>query len=271
MQLIVALAGALGLLIGSFLNVVIYRVPLKRSIVQPPSACPNCGHRLAWYENIPVFSWFALRAKCRSCGEPISMRYPLVELATGLFFALVAWFALATFDDGAATPSVFVALVGLLYLAAVSVVLTCIDLETHTLPNVIVLPAYVVVIVLLGTASLLAGDVGALLRGVVGLIGLFAVYYLMALVYRGGMGFGDVKLAGVLGFALAWLGWDVFVVGAFAPFVLGGVFAIVLIAFTKAGRKTRVPFGPWMLAGAWVGIFAGPGIAGAYLSFVGLA
>jgi len=271
MPFIVAIAGLLGLLVGSFLNVVIYRVPLKRSIVNPPSACPDCGHRLAWYENVPILSWVVLRAKCRECKEPISVRYPLVEVSTGLFFALITWFVLSTFEQGPADAAVFVALVALLYLAAVSVALTGIDVDTRTLPNVIVLPSYVVVIVLLGAASLLSGDIGALARGLIGMVALFALYYAMALVYRGGMGFGDVKLAGVLGFVLAWSGWDVFAVGAFAPFLLGGIFGIALIAFTKAGRKTRVPFGPWMLAGAWVGIFTGAVVARAYLSFVGLA
>jgi leader peptidase (prepilin peptidase)/N-methyltransferase len=269
-SIIVAIAGIVGLLIGSFLNVVIYRVPLKRSIVNPPSACPACGHRLAWFENVPVFSWIALGGRCRSCGTRISIRYPIVELGTGLFFAGTAWALLSRSADGLVHVASFVALLAFLYLAAISVALAAIDLATQTLPNVIVLPAYPVTIAILGASSLISGDLGSLLRGAIGLVGLFTAYYGMALLYRGGMGFGDVKLAGVLGFAMAWLSWDVFAVGAFAPFILGGVFAIILVLFTKAGRKTRVPFGPWMLVGAWVGIFCGRDIAAGYLNFVGL-
>jgi leader peptidase (prepilin peptidase)/N-methyltransferase len=270
MAISVAIAGIVGLLIGSFLNVVIYRVPLKRSIVNPPSACPACGHRLAWFENVPVFAWIGLRGRCRNCGSRISIRYPIVELGTGLFFAGTAWALLSRSSDGVVGAASFVALIAFLYLAAISVALAAIDLETQTLPNAIVLPAYLIMIAVLGASSLISGDLAALLRGGIGLFGLFAAYYLMALVYRGGMGFGDVKLAGVLGFAMAWLGWGVFAVGAFAPFILGGIFAIILVLSTKAGRKTRVPFGPWMLLGAWVGIFFGLDIAASYLNFVGL-
>jgi leader peptidase (prepilin peptidase)/N-methyltransferase len=268
---IVALSALIGLLIGSFLNVVIYRVPLKRSVVSPPSACPACGHRLAWFENIPVVSWMGLRGRCRHCGARISIRYPLVELATGVFFAGVSWALLSSSMGEVASVAAVVALAAFLYLAAISVALTAIDLESQTLPNVLVLPAYPVLILVLGASSLLSDDLEALFRGGIGMVILFAAYYLMAFVYPGGMGFGDVKLAGALGFAMAWLGWDVFAVGAFAPFLLGGVFAVALVLLTKAGRKTRVPFGPWMLLGAWVGIFAGSDIAAAYLNFVGLA
>jgi leader peptidase (prepilin peptidase)/N-methyltransferase len=265
------LAGLLGLLIGSFLNVVIYRVPLRKSIAHPPSACPECGHRLAWFENIPVVSWIVLRARCRECHTRISSRYPLVEVGTALLFAGTTAFLLATRTVERSDASLVPEIVAFLYLAAISIALTAIDLDTHTLPNVIVLPSYVVVVVLLATASLLDSDPGALLRAAIGAVALFAFYFAMATFYRGGMGLGDVKLAGVLGFAMAWAGWDVFAVGAFAPFLLGGVFGIALLLFSKAGRKTRIPFGPWMLVGAWAGIFAGPVVATAYLRLVGLA
>jgi prepilin signal peptidase PulO-like enzyme (type II secretory pathway) len=273
---VVVLVGGLGLLIGSFLNVVIYRTPLRRSLASPPSACGGCGSRIRARDNIPVLSWLLLRGRCRDCSVKISARYPLVELGTAVFFALVAVRLLARplGGDLATTGSlgaVFLALAGFLYLAAVSVALTMIDIDTHTLPNRIVLPAYLVVSVSLATASLLNGDPERLARAAIGGGVLFGLYLLMAVVRPGGMGFGDVKLAGVLGICLGWLGWDALAVGAFSAFLLGGVFALALVILGRANRKSGIPFGPWMLAGAWVGIFFGDRVAFGYLALFGLA
>jgi leader peptidase (prepilin peptidase)/N-methyltransferase len=267
--------GVLGVVAGSFLNVVIYRVPLKLSIVSPPSACPTCGARIKGYDNIPVVSWLLLRGKCRECRQPISARYPLVELGTGLFFAAVVlrfWPAVVSPDNGsggAVTGDVLV-LIAFLYLAAISVVLALIDLDTHTLPNRLVVPAYVVGAALLGTAGILSGDGQALLRAAIGAAALFLVYTAMAFAYPGGMGFGDVKLAGVLGLFLGYLGWGQLIVGAFGAFLLGGVFSLVLLVLRKANRKSGIPFGPWMLAGAWIGVLVGAPIAHGYLALFGL-
>jgi leader peptidase (prepilin peptidase)/N-methyltransferase len=202
-------------------------------------------------------------------------------LVTGVLFAGVAWWVLSgvvstgptsglVLPGQAAGWPTIVALIAFLYLAAISIVLTLIDLDTHKLPNKIVLPAYIVAIVLLGTASILVSDFGSLLRAGIGMAAMFVAYFLMAIAYPGGMGFGDVKLAGVLGLYLAWLGWGELLVGAFAAFVLGGVFSIILLASRRAGRKSGIPFGPWMLAGAWVGIFLGDIIWTGYLSLFGL-
>jgi len=271
----IALAGVFGTLIGSFLNVVVYRVPRGRSIVSPPSACPECGHAIRPWDNFPVLSWVLLRAKCRDCSAPISARYPLVELGTGVFFALVTGWVIASLMDVTNEPPVLVgttlALVAYLYLAAVSVALALIDLDTHTLPDRIVLPSYVVGIVLLFGAAIANGDFGPLATAGIGLAALWQLYFLLAMVYPGGMGFGDVKLAGVLGLYLGWLGWGPLAVGAFSAFLLGGVYAIVLVVTKRVSRKGGIPFGPWMLAGAWVGIFAGAFLWRAYLASFGLA
>lgn len=276
---IVTGVGLFGSIIGSFLNVVVFRVPLRRSIVTPPSACPTCGTPIRSRDNIPVISWILLRGKCHSCKSPISVRYPIVELGTGLFFAAVAvWFGVSMVSTSSTTGTpvatgIVASMLGLLaflYLAAISVVLALIDLDTHTLPNRIVLPSYAVGIALLGAASLLSGDYGALLRAGIGMAVLWLAYLAMALAYPGGMGFGDVKLAGVLGLYLAWVGWGSLAVGAFAAFLLGGFFSIGLVIARKAGRKSGIPFGPWMLAGAWAGIFFGESIASGYLTLVGL-
>lgn len=269
----VVLVGGLGLLIGSFLNVVVYRIPLKRSLISPPSACGGCDGRIRPRDNIPVVSWLLLRGRCRDCGVGISARYPLVELGTAIFFGLVA-LAILT-DSGVSTAPLLAAqmltLSAFLYLAAISVALALIDLDTHTLPNRIVLPAYPVVAALLTAAALVNGEPARLVPAAIGGAGLFGLYLLMALVRPGGMGFGDVKLAGVLGICLGWLGWGALVVGAFSAFLLGGVFAVILVVTGRANRRSGIPFGPWMLAGAWVGIFFGDRIARGYLSLFGLA
>jgi prepilin signal peptidase PulO-like enzyme (type II secretory pathway) len=269
------LVGGLGLLFGSFLNVVIFRVPAGRSLVAPPSACGGCGSRIRPRDNIPVLSWLLLRGRCRDCGVKISARYPLVELGTAVFFGLVAARLLTRplGGDVATMESlvpVILTLSAFLYLAAVSVALTLIDIDTHTLPNRIVMPAYLVVSVLLAVASLLNGEPERLVQAAIGGGVLFGLYLLMALTRPGGMGLGDVKLAGVLGICLGWLGWGALAVGAFSAFLLGGVFALALVILGRANRKSGIPFGPWMLAGAWVGIFFGDQIAHGYLSLFGL-
>jgi leader peptidase (prepilin peptidase)/N-methyltransferase len=271
--LLVALVGITGLAIGSFLNVVVYRVPAGMSVVHPRSACPNCGHEISARENIPLLSWLVLRGKCSNCAEPISKRYPLVELAGAAAFAIVGlWFTpqLAAAGTLPATFAAVLHLVAFLYLAAITLALAIIDVETHKLPNVIVLPAYAVGAALLGTAALLQGDLVGLGRMAAGAGILFAFYFVLAMISPRGMGMGDVKLAGVLGLFLGSLGWGQLAVGAGAAFVLGGLFSIILLITKRVGRKGGIPFGPWMLLGAWVGIFAGPAIAGGYLSLVGL-
>jgi leader peptidase (prepilin peptidase)/N-methyltransferase len=254
-----ALVALLGLAVGSFLNVVIWRVPRGESIVSPPSACPSCGHAIRPRDNVPVLSWLVLRGRCRDCGQPISARYPLVEAGTGVLFLGVA--ALVGFD----APEVW-SLPAFLYLAAISVALTLIDLETRTLPNAIVLPSYVVALVLLTVAAWGSHSWDDLVRALLGCVILYAFYFALVFAYPKGMGFGDVKLAGILGLYLGWIGWGALAVGAFAGFVVGGVFSLVLIVMRRAGRKSTIPFGPWMIIGAAIGLVFGEQIFDAYLS-----
>ncbi|TFD51796.1 prepilin peptidase [Cryobacterium sp. Hh7] len=273
--LLAVFAGIFGLLIGSFLNVVIYRIPAGKSIVSPPSACGSCGARIRSYDNIPVLSWLLLRGKCRDCGAAFSVRYPLVELGTGVFFAIVTLWVFSRGDGGSlastgALSAQIIVLVAFLYLAAVSVALAMIDLDTHTLPNKILLPVYPVGAVLLTAAALVAGEPGRLLSALIGAVALFGLYLALALISPGGMGLGDVKLAGVLGLYLGWLGWAPLIVGAFGAFLLGGLFGIGLLVSRKAGRRSSIPFGPWMLLAAWLGAVFGQSIAAAYLTLFGL-
>lgn len=270
--MLLVFAGLLGLAIGSFLNVVVYRVPAGKSLT-PDSACPKCGTAIRKRDNIPVLSWLLLRGKCRGCAQPISARYPLVEAFTAVAFVLVtARFGPALVDAATAPDAVAGALelVAFLALTAVSIALALIDLDTRTLPNVIVLPSLLAGILLLGVAGLLRGDLGAVAQALIGGAALFAFYLVLALIKPGGMGFGDVKLAAVLGLYLGFLGWGNLLVGAFAAFLFGGVFGLLLIAVRRAGRKSAIPFGPWMILGAWLGVFAGEFLARGYFDAVGV-
>lgn len=254
---LVVLAIVVGLAIGSFLNVVIWRVPRGESVVSPPSACPRCGHSIRERDNIPVVSWLLLRGKCRDCREPIARRYPLVEAGTAALFGLAAWHLGLTWE-----------LPAYLYFVAISVALALIDIDCKRLPNAIVLPAYPVGVALLALASLNPGGLSswpALGRALIGCAALYAVYFLLMVVYPAGMGFGDVKLAGVVGLYLGWIGWGALAVGWFSAFLLGGVFSIGLLAAGRAGRKTGIPFGPWMLLGAAVGLVVGQPVWDWYL------
>ncbi|CAN7254598.1 prepilin peptidase [Microbacterium sp. LjRoot45] len=258
-------AALLGLVIGSFLNVVVYRVPAGIPLTRE-SRCPSCDAPVRPWQNVPLVSWLLLRGRCASCGAAISARYPLIELATGLAFLAVVWASL-----GSATapwPATILQTVAFLYLTAISIALALIDADTRRLPNVIVLPAYAVLAALFTASCVFGAPWESLLRAAIGGIALFAFYAVLRLTRPGGMGGGDVKLAGVLGIALGWLGWGTLVVGAFAAFVLGGLMAVVLLFTRRAGRKTAIPFGPWMLAGAWVGIFAGETVARWYVGML---
>lgn len=244
----------LGLLIGSFLNVVIWRVPRGESIVSPPSACPQCGHEIRWYDNIPVLSWLLLRGRCRDCGAAISARYPLVELGTGLLFALMAVAIGWSWE-----------LPAFLYLAAISVALGLIDIDVKRLPNVIVLPSYFVAGGLLLLPARLNPAWGDYLNAWLGAGVLFGFYFLLALIYPSGMGFGDVKLAGVLGLYLGWLGWGPLIIGGFLGFLIGGLFGMALMLLGRAKSRTPIPFGPFMLAGALLAVVWGQQWADLYV------
>ena len=267
------LAGVLGLAIGSFLNVVAYRVPAGMSIAHPASACPECGHAIRRRDNVPLVSWVMLRGRCRDCRTPISARYPALEALTAVAFLAVALLFSAPVSAAASTPAAVAAVLTLLafcYLAAISIVLSAIDLDVHRLPNVIVLPSYLVAAALLVPAALLVGTPEVLLPAGVGMVASLLFYGMLWLIAPGGMGFGDVKLAGLIGLYLGYLGWAQLAVGIGAAFVLGGLFGVALIIGRRAGRKSKVPFGPWMFAGAWIGIVAGAQIAHGYLALFGL-
>ena len=249
--------GLLGLVIGSFLNVVIHRVPLGHSLVSPGSHCPACESPVQARHNVPVLGWLVLRGRCANCRVRISPRYPLVELLTGVLFVLVT----LRFGLSPALPAY-------LYLAAIAVALAAIDLDVKRLPDAIVLPSYLVGVALLAPAVVVDGDWSAALRGLVGAVVLGGLYTFLVVVKPGGMGLGDAKLAGLLGLYLGVLGWDALAVGGFGAFLLGGVGATALLLTQRAGRKTRVPFGPFMLTAALLALFVAAPISQWYLTLL---
>lgn len=263
--MVVAAAAVLGVLIGSHLNVVIHRVPRGESTVSPGSACPACGHAVRRYDNVPIVSWLVLRGRCRDCQEPISVRYLIVEVLTGVLFAVVTAWALS--DGG---PGLW-ALPAYLYFVGLGVALSCIDLAVQRLPDRLVLPSYAVTFATLALASAGTGDWGALLRAAAGALVLGGGFFVVRVIKPAGMGLGDVKLAFTLGALLAWLGWDALAVGTFAMFLLGGLVGVALMTMRRTRMGVGVPFGPFMVAGTLVGVMAGSEVAGVYLRVSGIA
>ncbi len=265
--LLIVFAGLLGLAFGSFANVLAYRVPRGASLLQP-SRCPSCGARIRPWQLVPIFSWVVLGGRCAECAERIPFRYLVIEATNAVAFAALAWFVPATLGVSG-TPGLLV-WGALAWLAVVSSALVVIDLDTRTLPNAIVLPSYGVGLVMLGLASAFEADWAAMLRAFLGMAGMYAAYLAIRLVRPGGMGGGDVKLAGLTGIYLGWVGWGALAVGWLAAFLLGGGFALAMMASGRATRHSAIPFGPWILAGAWVGIWFGEQLWSSYAAMSGL-
>jgi leader peptidase (prepilin peptidase)/N-methyltransferase len=247
LPMLIAFAAAFGLLIGSFLNVVAYRLPNGTSVVTGRSACPSCDHPIRAYDNVPVFSWLLLRGQCRDCRAPISARYPLVEAVTALLWALVA----AVADD---TVDVVLGIV----LVTALVPITLIDLEHRRIPNAITLPAAVVAVVA-GTALDPGGELGRVAAG----LGAALFLLVPAAVRPDGMGIGDVKLAGVLGLCLG----PAVAVAVLVSLVAGSLFGLFLAARSgvRAARRTQIPFGPYLAFGGVVALVVGQPLLDAYL------
>jgi leader peptidase (prepilin peptidase) / N-methyltransferase len=239
-----AFAAPFGLVIGSFLNVVTYRLPRGESLVKPRSRCPDCGTQIAWYENLPVVSWLALRGRCRYCRTRIPARYPAVELLTALAFALTVAARGADADLVLELPFV-----------AALIAIAGIDLEHHIVPNRLVAPA--AVWGLLAAALVASEELPELLLAGAGA---FVALLLVALAYPAGMGMGDVKLAGVMGL---YLGLSV-APAMLVAFAAGSVVGVALIAIKGGGRKQGVPFAPFLAAGGLVGVLAGPELIDLY-------
>ena len=256
-----------GLLVGSFLNVVIARVPQGGSVVRPRSRCPGCDSPIAPRDNIPLLSWLLLAGKCRSCLKPIPMVYPLVEAGTGLGWLAVGLWAVGDPERWWIAP---------LALAWVSagIALLVIDIQHHRLPNALVYPMYPITVV-----GLMLADVGAGQSPWSSVIGGALLWVVpLGLIYvltRGrGMGLGDVKIAVPLGATLGWFGMPVALVGLIGAFVLGalvGVIALTRSSWAAGNRVRRIAFGPFLLAGAAASAVWGASLWQGYVTFVGLA
>lgn len=241
-----AIVFSFGAVFGSFANVVIHRLPRGESVAFPGSHCPNCGRSIAWFENVPLLSYVALRARCRGCSKPISIRYPAVEALTGA--ACVA----TAFQIGLKPE-----LPAFLTFVVTLIILSAIDLEHRRIPNKILGPASVAAAVLLAGAAVISGAPGLLVRVALGALAYGVPMLLIALAAPSGMGMGDVKLAAYLGGHLAWFSMAHVAVGAFLGFFLGSFVGLLLIALGRKSRKDGIPFGPSMAAGAGAALLLG--------------
>jgi leader peptidase (prepilin peptidase) / N-methyltransferase len=245
-----------GLAVGSFLNVVIYRVPRHESIISPRSRCPTCASPIKEYDNIPVISWLVLHGRCRNCQAAISPRYLVVELIGAALFGGLA----ARMGYAWQLPAYLVFLSSLL-------ALSCIDLELLVLPKKVIYPTLVLVTLLLVAASAATHDWDRLLIASISAAGWFVVFFFMNFASPRILGFGDVRLAPLLGVALGWLGWRYVILGFFSANVIGAVIGVSLIAAKRMKRDQPVPYGVFLSAGAAIAIFAGPEILSHFQSF----
>lgn len=238
--------GLLGLLVGSFLNVVVHRVPRKESVIRPRSSCPGCGTELANRDNIPVLSWLLLRGRCRTCGGAIAARYPLVEVLTAAVFAVLG----ARFGADAALPAFLV-------LGASLLAISVIDLEHFLVPNRILIATLAVGAPLLLVAGLTEREPSDLVGAGLGAVVAFLFLLVINLVYPRGMGMGDVKLAFVLGLYLGFLDLGHVFLGLFLGFLLGSAGGIALIASGLRTRRDHIPFAPFLAVGALFAVVFG--------------
>lgn len=270
--------GFVGLLIGSFLNVVVYRLPkmLMRdwrtqarevldmqaqpdaetfNLILPNSSCPHCDHEIKPWENIPLVSWLFLRGKCSNCKEAISIRYPLVELACGLFSAVIAW----QFGVSWEALAMLVLTWGLLSMSLI-------DADHQILPDVLVLPLLWLGLIL-NSFSLFTSLSDALWGAVIGYMSLWSIFWLFKLITgKEGMGYGDFKLLALIG---AWGGWQVLPLTILLSSVLGAVIGIIILRLQRNGYSNPIPFGPYLAAAGWVALIWGEQITSSYLQIAG--
>lgn len=274
----VACVVALGLLVGSFLNVVVYRLPkmLMRdwraqarevlemptkdveetfNLVLPNSSCPNCGHEIKPWENIPLLSWLFLRGKCSGCKQAISVRYPLVELACGVLSGVIAW----QFGVSWETLAMLVLTWGLL-------AMSLIDADQQILPDALVLPLLWLGLIL-NSFGLFTSLPDALWGAVIGYMSLWSIFWLFKLVTgKEGMGYGDFKLLALLG---AWGGWQVLPLTILLSSVVGAVLGVIILRLQRNSYSNPIPFGPYLAVAGWIALIWGDAITSSYLQFAG--
>ncbi|AKX47058.1 methyltransferase [Thiopseudomonas alkaliphila] len=288
LALFIALASLLGLLAGSFINVVVYRLPKmlqadwqqqakvilaeaqpavaarpepdstspRFNLLVPRSACPRCQHVIKPWENIPLLSWLALKGKCSGCQQIISKRYPLVELASGILSAVVAW----RFGFGLPAMAILLLTWGLL-------TMSLIDADHQLLPDILVLPLLWLGL-LLNTQSMFVSLSDAVLGVAIGYLSLWSIYWLFKLIMgKEGMGYGDFKLLAMLG---AWGGWQVLLLTILLSSLVGAILGIIILRLQKEGIEKPIPYGPYLAVAGWIALLWGNQITQAYLEFAGL-
>ncbi len=249
---VLVLSFILGLCFGSFLNVVIFRLPLGQSLNTPPSRCMACGYSLRWRDNVPILSWALLGGRCRNCRAPIAVQYPIVELVTGILFLLVVW--LTPLGPLVVSRLIFVCML---------VTLFCIDLEHQILPNTITLPGIAIGVIFsfITPPGWQASLIGVVLGGGV-LYGIAGAYYLVR--REEGMGMGDVKMLAMIG---AFLGWRAVLVTLVLSSFSGALVGVVLIAAQRGGMRVALPFGTFLAMGALAAMFTGDPLIAWYARF----
>jgi leader peptidase (prepilin peptidase)/N-methyltransferase len=238
-----------GLILGSFLNVCIYRIPLKKSIVTPPSGCPGCGERIRFYDNIPIISYIILMGRCRHCSKPISIRYPLIELLTGLL-------SLSVFIHF--YPDYGQYMVFLIFVSAL-IVISFIDLSHQIIPDIISIPGIIAGVIVTIIFSLVSKYQITWYDSLIGAIGGGGILYLVAfgfekLTGKEGMGGGDVKLLTMIG---AWMGWRAIPLILLASSLTGSIIGALALLLAGKGLRARIPFGPFLVMGTLVYLFFG--------------
>jgi len=243
-----------GLAFGSFANVVVFRIPRGFSVVSPGSLCPGCESPIAWYDNIPVISYLVLRGQCRRCGQGISLRYPVIEVATGLVWLAMVW-----------RIGIHPELPAYLAFGTALVILSAIDIQHHRLPNKVLGPAAVLAVVSLLGAAVVGGHWGNLERAALGAVFYGLPMLILGLASPAAMGGGDVKFAPYLGAHLGWLGLRVVLAGGLLGLIAGGLGGVAALLVGGKGMKDPIPFGPFMAIGAMIAMLLGPSVLRVYL------
>lgn len=263
-MLMIVFGFILGVCIGSFLNVCIDRLPARQSLIKPPSHCPSCGKQLRWFDLFPILSYLQLRGRCRYCGERIPCRTLLVEVGMGILFALLGFYY------GLSIGFLFVG-----FYASLFILLAIIDLEHRLIPNRVVYPAIGISLILapfwsdtVFSRSFIGHDsmISTFLSSVVGGAIFFLVFFIIAMVYKGGMGGGDVKMAGLIGLAI---GLSNVPAALLISIIGGGLVAGILLLLKVKRRKESIPFGPFLSLGAVVALFWGTNLVNWYLKLLG--
>ncbi|MBC7765458.1 MAG: prepilin peptidase [Hyphomonadaceae bacterium] len=243
----------IGIIIGSFLNVCIYRIPKKQSVITTPSHCPACDKRIAWYDLVPLLSYLILAGKCRNCKTNISLRYPLIELANALLYVLIA-----TVLIGFKPEPILWRLAAFCFLTSVLLVITVIDFETYEIPDKILLVAFFVGIVY----NIVRWDVNFSINSLIGFFAISVPLLLIAMLTKGSMGGGDIKLMAVAGL---FIGWKLMLAAFFIAIVLGGLISVGLLWTSIKKRKDPIPFGPFLALGIYLSILFGDDLIRWYL------